>query len=61
MPYKRGAPLGNKNRLKHGRYTAESLAFRRRVVETLRETRRLLAVARVASPRRAKSMVDKST
>ena len=47
MPFKRGAPVGNKNRLKHGRYTADRLERRRRVVETLRDARRTLLAARL--------------
>jgi hypothetical protein len=47
MPYKRGAPLGNKNRLKHGRHAAKSLAFRRRVVEALRDARHALLAAKI--------------
>ena len=46
MPFKRGAPPGNRNRLKHGRYTAERLAQRRRVVEALRDVRTALLMAR---------------
>ena len=37
-----GAPKGNKNALKHGRYTAEALAERRWLRELLRESRALL-------------------
>ena len=47
MPYKRGAPPGNKNRLKHGRYTARRLEHRRRVVVTLRDVRHALLAARL--------------
>jgi uncharacterized protein YjcR len=32
-----GAPKGNKNALKHGRYTAEHIAERRHFAELLRE------------------------
>jgi hypothetical protein len=37
-----GAPLGNRNALKHGLYTAESLARRRLVNRILRDGARLL-------------------
>jgi uncharacterized protein YjcR len=32
-----GAPKGNKNALKHGRYTAEAIANRREIATLLRE------------------------
>jgi uncharacterized protein YjcR len=34
-----GAPKGNKNALRHGRYSAESIAFRREVTALAREAR----------------------
>ena len=37
-----GAPLGNKNRLVHGRYTREAIAERRFVRDLLREARATL-------------------
>ena len=37
-----GAPLGNKNALKHGFYTAEAVAQRRRLSALLKESRELL-------------------
>jgi hypothetical protein len=37
-----GAPRGNKNALKHGDYTREALAERRRLRELLRQSRKLL-------------------
>ena len=37
-----GAPHGNQNALKHGRYTAEAIARRRKVRELVRESRRLI-------------------
>jgi hypothetical protein len=43
-----GAPEGNMNALKHGRYTAKALAERRFLRELLRETKYLLGVARSA-------------
>ncbi|MEZ0282933.1 HGGxSTG domain-containing protein [Methyloceanibacter sp.] len=36
-----GAPKGNKNAFKHGRYTAEAAARRRDIALLLRSTRRL--------------------
>ena len=36
-----GAPAGNRNALKHGAWTAEALAWRRRVRELLAEAREL--------------------
>jgi len=36
-----GAPMGNKNALKHGNYTAEAIANRRYVRELVRECNRL--------------------
>jgi hypothetical protein len=38
-----GAPRGNKNALKHGRFTREKKAERRRVQELLRQSRKTLA------------------
>jgi hypothetical protein len=38
-----GAPKGNRNAVRHGLYTAQSLANRRRVNRTLRDGTRLLA------------------
>jgi hypothetical protein len=38
-----GAPLGNKNALKHERFTREKKAERRRVQELLRQARKQLA------------------
>ena len=37
-----GAPKGNKNALKHGRYTAEAIARRREVAELIRTARELI-------------------
>jgi uncharacterized protein YjcR len=36
-----GAPEGNKNALKHGRYTAEAIAVRRAISALLRDSREL--------------------
>jgi hypothetical protein len=36
-----GAPKGNKNALKHGRYSAEAIAERRYFSELIREAREL--------------------
>jgi hypothetical protein len=38
-----GAPLGNQNALKHGRYTREKKAERRRTRALLQQARKLLA------------------
>ena len=40
-----GAPKGNKNALKHGRYTAEAIARRREIAELIRTARELIGVA----------------
>jgi uncharacterized protein YjcR len=37
-----GAPRGNKNALKHGRYTREAIAERQRIRELVRHARKLL-------------------
>jgi glucans biosynthesis protein len=37
-----GAPLGNKNALKHGLYTAEAFAHRRELHELIQQSRTLL-------------------
>jgi glucans biosynthesis protein len=37
-----GAPLGNKNAQKHGLYTSEAIAQRRKLKELLRESRKLI-------------------
>jgi hypothetical protein len=39
-----GAQPGNQNALKHGHYTAESLAFRRSIRDVFREVRELIDV-----------------
>ena len=41
-----GAPCGNRNALKHGRYTAEAIARRREVAELLRACRDRLGAMR---------------
>jgi uncharacterized protein YjcR len=41
-----GAPKGNKNALKHGYYTAESIARRREIAQMLRDARALLKEVR---------------
>ena len=46
-----GAPKGNRNALKHGRYTAEAIAERRHVRWLLRSARELVnRVSEVAAP-----------
>ena len=37
-----GAPRGNKNALKHGRYICEAIAERQRIRELVRRARKLL-------------------
>jgi uncharacterized protein YjcR len=37
-----GAPRGNQNALKHGHYTRDAIAERRRMQELLRQSRKLL-------------------
>jgi len=37
-----GAPLGNCNALRHGRYTAKAIAARREIRALLRESRELV-------------------
>jgi hypothetical protein len=48
MPYRRGAPKGNRNRLKHGRRSAAAKAERKLVRETLRTARSALVLAKFA-------------
>jgi glucans biosynthesis protein len=45
-----GAPLGNQNALKHGRYTRTAKAERRRAQELLRQTRKTLADVSCSEP-----------
>jgi len=47
MPYKRGAPLGNQNRLKHGHYASVTLSLRRACRRALYEAKERLADARL--------------
>jgi uncharacterized protein YjcR len=37
-----GAPRGNKNALRHGRFTGEAVAERKKIRELIRETRKLM-------------------
>jgi hypothetical protein len=37
-----GAPIGNRNALRHGRYTAQAIGFRREIQALLRASRELL-------------------
>jgi hypothetical protein len=37
-----GAPAGNRNALRHGRYTAQAIADRQVIHELLRESRELI-------------------
>lgn len=38
-----GAPVGNKNALRHGRYTAEATARRRQLSDLIRQSRAVFA------------------
>jgi glucans biosynthesis protein len=38
-----GAPIGNKDALRHGRYTADAIARRRELSELIRMSRAILA------------------
>jgi hypothetical protein len=38
-----GAPRGNKNAVKHGLYTHEAIAQRRKLTELMRQSRKLLS------------------
>jgi hypothetical protein len=48
MPLRRGAPKGNQNRLKHGRYSAATVARRKQLRETIRGVMLALMAAKVA-------------
>ena len=37
-----GAPAGNHNALKHGRYTAEELELKRHISQLIRESRKII-------------------
>lgn len=43
---RRGAPAGNKNRLKHGRYSAAAIDQRKLVRQTIRSARVALTAAK---------------
>jgi uncharacterized protein YjcR len=47
-----GAPKGNKNALKHGRFTREAFAERRLLLSLLQETRALIGKVRQSPNRR---------
>lgn len=38
----RGAPIGNRNARKHGRYSAEAVSFRRQIAELVKLSRETL-------------------
>ena len=38
-----GAPIGNKNALRHGHYSAEAIAWRRNLAELIRQSRATVA------------------
>jgi len=46
-----GAPKGNKNALKHGRYTADAIAKRREIATLLRTMKALMRAAGEGTPR----------
>jgi hypothetical protein len=46
MPYKRGAPRGNRNRLVHGHYATATISLRRACRRTIYEARARLAELR---------------
>ncbi len=50
--WRRGAPYGNTNALKHGRTTKEKRALRKRIAQWRRITRALIAQAEQALERR---------
>ena len=52
LPSKGGAPLGNRNALRHGRYTREQRAFMAEVRAFLRECRATVAAAKAIPCRR---------
>jgi glucans biosynthesis protein len=41
-----GAPIANRNALKHGRFTCEAIVMRREAAKLVREARRLVNVIR---------------
>jgi uncharacterized protein YjcR len=45
-----GAPKGNQNAFKHGRYTAEAIASRREIARLLRATNALAKSVREGGP-----------
>jgi hypothetical protein len=51
MPYRRGPPKGSHNRLKHGRYSATSIAQRRLVRSTIRSAKLALISAKIEMAR----------
>jgi hypothetical protein len=46
-----GAPVGNRNALRHGRYTAAALAERRQLTELLRQARELCSNVQWSHPK----------
>src|SRR5665213_1309287 len=46
MPYKRGAPLGNRNRLVHGHFARTTISLRRACRRTIHEGKSHLAALR---------------
>ena len=54
-----GAPIGNRNAFKHGRYTADRMALRKKLMRALRQVDRgcppsEISLIRIETPRRRK-------
>jgi hypothetical protein len=60
MVLKRGAPKGNTNRLKHGRFSAAALAQRKLVWNTIRSAKLALLAANVELDSMQAELLDKS-
>lgn len=58
---RRGAPDGNKNRLKHGRYTAATRAQRKRVRVAICSAQKVLLWTKLEFARGSQPDVDSST
>ncbi|MDE2184939.1 MAG: hypothetical protein KGJ78_18145, partial [Alphaproteobacteria bacterium] len=50
VPNRRGAPLANRNALKHGRFTRERRALYAAIRDHIRRSRELIEQARAARP-----------
>jgi hypothetical protein len=60
MPFKRGPPKGSRNRLKHGRYSADAIAQRKLVRNTIRAAKLALFAAQLELASRKNRLMDKS-